>query len=98
MVDYSTAHKIMPPWRADLTKNTFVGMKNLSADEIEKISAWVEARVFPYGDTTIKEKIPKIETLHAIGRPDISMHYKKGFKMPASKNDLLLHLLLPIEQ
>ena len=95
MVESMTQKKLMPPWRADLTKNTFVNQKRLTDEEIGKIKEWVESGA-GYGDTSLQEPKANFKLYHQIGKPDVVLHFSKHYQMPAGKDDIYVTYYFPL--
>ena len=80
MIQYVTSSRLMPPWYADPTYSHFANERLLSADEIEKISHWVEDDMhegaLPYGMTYSKSVavnvVPRL--------PDVVLPMQEAFE------------------
>lgn len=69
-IEYVTSIGYMPPWTPDAEFSHFVGERVLSAEEIETISAWVDAEM-PEGDPADNPGIPDFPEGSQIGTPDL---------------------------
>ncbi len=95
MIGYVVGNGTMPPWRADLTRDTFIGENKLTVQEIAKIQEWVQAGA-PYGDTTLQEIPYEIPTELSPGKPSMTLHPLKHFILPATKDDYYVTYYFPL--
>ena len=69
-IEYVTSIGYMPPWTPDAEFSHFVGERVLSAEEIETISAWVDAEM-PEGNPSDNPGLPEFPEGSQIGTPDL---------------------------
>lgn len=69
-IEYVTSIGYMPPWTPDAEYSHFVGERVLTADEIETISAWVDAEM-PEGDPADNPGLPVFPEGSQVGEPDL---------------------------
>ena len=69
-IEYVTSIGYMPPWSPDEDYSHFVGERVLTAEEVETISAWVDADM-PEGDPADNPGAPVFPEGSQIGQPDL---------------------------
>ncbi len=72
----------MPPWGADPAIGTFAHDPSLSAEEIARVRAWVDAGA-PKGETPPPEP-PRYNDGWQIGEPDLVVSMAEPFELPAT--------------
>jgi hypothetical protein len=73
----------MPPWGADPAHGTFKNDPRLTQQEIDTISAWVDAGA-PRGDDKDLPPVPSFVDGWTIGKPDAVFTMEESFEIPAS--------------
>jgi len=92
-----TESKYMPPWKVVPGHGEFVNERGLSADEIAKIRAWVEAGT-PEGDAALTPPLPEFTEGWRLGPPDLVLEMHESFTVPASGPDVYVNFVVPIPE
>ncbi len=95
-IKFVTKTKYMPPWPADQSYSHFVGERGLTEEEIEMITAWVEANT-PRGDSTKEVPSPKFENISFFGKPDLVISAQKAYQVKGNGTDAFLIMKFPYE-
>jgi hypothetical protein len=74
--------RVMPPWGADPAHGVFKNNPSLTPQEINTISAWVDAGA-PKGDDNDLPALPKFAEGWTIGKPDAVFAMEEEFQIPA---------------
>lgn len=72
----------MPPWGADTSVRAYKNDTSLSQDEIDTISAWVDAGA-PRGNDADLPEVPHFTEGWSIGEPDLVFTMLEPFEVPA---------------
>jgi hypothetical protein len=72
----------MPPWQADPRFGHFANERRLSQDEIDMLTAWVDAGA-PEGDKKAAPPAPRFADGWRIGKPDVVFRMPQEFTVPA---------------
>jgi hypothetical protein len=88
-----TQSRYMPPWKPVLGTGEFLGDRSLSAEEIERITAWIAADA-PLGDATSVPPPPVFPTGWQLGEPDVVLE-SEVFAVPAEGGDVWHTFVLP---
>jgi hypothetical protein len=74
--------RVMPPWGADPAHGVFKNNPSLTPQEIDTISAWVDAGA-PKGDDKDLPATPQFAEGWTIGKPDAVFAMEEDFQIPA---------------
>ncbi len=87
----------MPPWLPERGGHAFIGQRGLSAEEIDRLRAWVQAGA-PAGRNG-GEPIPEPETdsRWQLGEPDIILRMEEAFEIPAANRDIYRAFVLSFD-
>ena len=87
--------KEMPPWGADPTIGKFANDISLTEEQIQTISAWVEAGA-PEGNKAELPKAPLFAEGWSIGQPDMIFTMVKPFTVPADGTVPYMYVTIPM--
>jgi hypothetical protein len=88
--------KTMPPWYADDQSSVkFANQRQLTQDEINTITAWVEAGS-PKGDDGDLPQMPKFATGWSLGEPDLVIPMPVEFDVPAEGEVPMQNFYVPV--
>ena len=90
-----TARRVMPPWKPEHGKGTFVGDRSLSDDEIRLLQAWV-AQGAKEGDAGDLPAAPQGTTGWAFGTPDLVVTMPAPYTLQAGGTDVFRTFVIPI--
>ncbi len=91
-----TKSRYMPPWKLDTSCGEFSGSRRLTKKELETISAWVFAGAesgVPRPAPALKSTSDK-DAVWRLGKPDLILHPKSAFQVPAEGADSYASFLL----
>src|SRR5579863_1988458 len=84
----------MPPWFADPHYGKFTNGRNLTTDEINTLTAWVDAKA-PEGDRADLPAAVKWEQGWGIGKPDQIFQLPLPYEVPAKGVIEYQHIIVP---
>jgi hypothetical protein len=90
-----TASRKMPPWKPEPGFGSFHDERRLSAPEIQKIGAWVDAGA-PEGNANDLPAPPKFPAGWQLGTPDLVLKASEPFSVPAEGRDVYRCFVIPI--
>lgn len=90
----AVSEREMPPWPPAKGHGNFVGDRSLSQDEIDKITAWVEADM-PSGDLSSAPKPPSFPDGSQLGKPDMVLTMSEKWTIRGNKKDVYRFFVLP---
>jgi tetratricopeptide (TPR) repeat protein len=90
-----TARRVMPPWKPERGKGTFIGDRSLSDDEIQVLQAWV-AQGAKEGDARDLPPLPQWTTGWAFGTPDLVVTMAAPYTLQAGGSDVFRTFVIPI--
>ena len=93
-IEYVTSIGYMPPWTPDADYSHFVGERVLSAEEIETISAWVDAGM-PEGNPADNPGLPEFPEGSQVGEPDLVFSMPEPYNHEATMEDQYQVFVLP---
>lgn len=93
-IEYVTSIGYMPPWTPDADYSHFVGERVLSAEEIETISAWVDADM-PEGDPADNPGVPFFPEGSQIGEPDFVLSMSEPYSHSGDMTDQYQVFVMP---
>jgi hypothetical protein len=82
-IKQQVASRVMPPWHADPTIDTFANSRRLTDAEVATVVKWVDAGA-PEGNPKDLPKAPEFTQGWAIGKPDVVVDSGVDFKIPAT--------------
>ena len=95
-IEYVTSIGYMPPWSPDADYSHFVGEKVLTADELETLSAWVDAGK-PEGDPSYNPGLPDFPSGSQIGTPDQVLAMGEAYVHGGDMTDQYQVFVLPTD-
>jgi len=90
-----TQDKYMPPWKPIHTGIAFANNRQLSTDQIDTLTKWVEADC-PEGDRSSAPKPPEYKDGWTLGSPDMVIKMDSPFNSPADGPDIYRSFVLPV--
>lgn len=93
-IEYVTSIGYMPPWSPDAEYSHFVGERVLSAEEIETISAWVDAGM-PEGDPADNPGLPDFPDGSQVGEPDLVFSMSEAYTHEGNMEDQYQVFVMP---
>lgn len=90
-----TASRRMPPWLPDEGAEVFPEARRLSAAEIERLRAWVEAGT-PEGRPEDLPPPPKFTPGWQLGPPDLMVTFPTPYELAAEGADVFRNLVAPL--
>ncbi|MFZ1705457.1 MAG: cytochrome c [Saprospiraceae bacterium] len=93
-IQYVTANKIMPPWKADHTYSRFMDENYLSETQIQSIADWVTAGT-PIGNPSEIPPFPDFPENSLLGEPDLVLTFKESYVHKGNGNDEYRYFVLP---
>ena len=93
-IEYVTSIGYMPPWTPDDSYSHFVGERVLTAEEVETISAWVDAGL-PEGDPTENPGLPDFPDGSQVGDPDLIFSMPQPYVHEGDMTDQYQVFVLP---
>jgi hypothetical protein len=94
MIRHVTTKKLMPPWKADPTFQTYREENYLSENQIQKISDWVQGGM-PYGAASEEPKFPTFPEGSTLGKPDLVLNFKQAHLHKGNGTDSYWYFVLP---
>ncbi len=92
--------RYMPPWRADDHYVAFSNNRSLSDDEIQKITAWIDAET-PKGKASLqaeKDLLAKIKAGTTYDRsPDLTLKMKSSYIVKGDRSERFMVFKIPFE-
>ena len=95
-IEYVTSIGYMPPWTPDADYSNFVGEKVLTQEEIETLSAWVDAGK-PEGDPAENPGLPDFPVGSQIGLPDHVLSMAEPYVHGGDMTDQYQVFVLPTD-
>ena len=93
-IEYVTSIGYMPPWTPDADYSHFVGERVLTAQEVETISAWVDADM-PEGNPDDNPGLPSFPEGSQIGEPDLVFSMPEPFTHAGNMSDQYQVFVMP---
>src|SRR5579863_8979632 len=90
----ATASRLMPPWKPEPASYPYRDERDLTADQIALIQAWVEQGM-PEGKTE-KPKPPTFASGWQLGEPDLIVKMPAAYHVPADGPDIYRNLAVPL--
>lgn len=85
----------MPPWHANSKDFHFKNDRRLSENEIQMITAWIEAGM-PRGDSGEEPTPPHYDSVWSLGEPDLILTMPRAFSVPADGPDIYRDFAVPV--
>ena len=95
-IEFVTSTGYMPPWTPDANYSHFVGERVLSAEDIETLSAWVDAGK-PEGDPADNPGLPNFPQGSQVGTPDLILSMPEPYLHTGDMTDQYQVFILPTE-
>lgn len=96
MIRYVTDIKYMPPWKADLSYQRYLGESTLTDDQIQKIATWV-AEGMVQGNPALEPPLPVFPTGSQIGVPDKVVSFTQKYLHRGTNQDVYRYFVLPTQ-
>jgi Flp pilus assembly protein TadD len=91
-----TAKRYMPPWPPEPGYGDFAGVKRLSDAQIDLLTRWAKTGMSE-GNRTELPPEPHFVEGWQLGQPDLVLHMRQPFQMPASGVDVFRNFVIPVE-
>jgi len=95
-IEFVTSTGYMPPWTPDAEYSHFVGERVLSAEDIETLSAWVDAGK-PEGDPSDNPGLPNFPEGSQVGTPDLVLSMPEPYLHTGDMTDQYQVFILPTD-
>lgn len=90
----AVSEREMPPWPPAKGHGIFTGDRSLSQQEIDKITAWVDADM-PSGDLSTAPKPPTFPEGSQLGKPDMVLTMSEKWTIRGNNRDVYRFFVLP---
>ncbi len=94
MIRYVTDIKYMPPWKADLNFQRYLGESELTNDQISKISTWVNEGMVR-GDPSLEPELPVFPIGSQVGVPDRVVSFSQKYMHRGINQDVYRYFVIP---
>lgn len=91
-----TTSGLMPPWRAEVGHEEFLGERRLSDFAIAILKKWAQTGC-AQGDSADLPPVPNFPSGWRLGRPDLVLTAPSAFTVPADGPDIFQHFVIPME-
>lgn len=91
-----TTSGLMPPWRAEVGHEEFLGERRLSDFAIAILKKWAQTGCVQ-GDSADLPPVPNFPSGWRLGRPDLVLTAPSAFTVPADGPDIFQHFVIPME-
>jgi Flp pilus assembly protein TadD len=95
LVADATRRRVMPPWKPQDAAGVFLDDRSLSAEQIERIQAWV-AQGGVEGDSRDLPAAPRFAEGWQLGAPDVVVTMPEAYLLRSGGPDLFRTFVLPI--
>ena len=86
----------MPPWPPEPGYGDFAGVKRLSDTQIDSLTRWAKTGMAE-GNRAELPPAPHFVEGWQLGQPDLVLHMRQPFQMPASGEDVFRNFVIPVE-
>ena len=90
-----TARRYMPPWPPEPGFGDFQDSKRLTNEQIDLLARWVKDGM-PEGDRATEPQPPHFVEGWQLGQPDLVLHMRQPYQMPASGEDVFRNFVIPV--
>lgn len=91
-----TGKRFMPPWPPEPGYGDFAGVKRLSDRQIDLLAQWAKTGQAE-GDRAALPPAPHFVEGWQLGQPDLVLHMRQPYQMPASGVDVFRNFVIPVE-
>ena len=91
-----TGKRYMPPWPPAPGYGDFAGSKHLTDEQIDLLARWAKSGT-PEGDPATLPPAPHFVEGWQLGQPDLVLHMRQPFRMPASGQDVFRNFVIPVD-
>ena len=91
-----TGKRFMPPWPPEPGFGDFAGAKRLTDAQIDSLARWAKSGA-PEGDSAATPTAPHFVEGWQLGQPDLVLHMRQPYPMPASGEDVFRNFVIPVE-
>ena len=88
--------RYMPPWHAHSKDYEFQGHRGLSEEQVALIGQWVDSGMAE-GDSSKTPELPKFTIGWQLGKPDLVVQMKEGFRLYAEGPDIYRNFVIPLD-
>jgi tetratricopeptide (TPR) repeat protein len=90
-----TGKRYMPPWPPAPGYGDFAGSKRLTEEQIDLLARWAKTGMLE-GDRAAMPAAPHFVEGWQLGQPDLVLHMRQPFQMPASGQDVFRNFVIPV--
>lgn len=90
-----TGKRYMPPWPPAPGYGDFAGSKRLTDEQIDLLARWAQTGMLE-GDRAALPPAPHFVGGWQLGQPDLVLHMRQPFQMPASGQDVFRNFVIPV--
>lgn len=91
-----TQKRYMPPWLPEPGHGDFADSPRLTPEEIRLLSEWAKSGMAE-GDPAKSPPPPHFNEGWQLGPPDLVIHMRQPYTMPASSSDVFRNFVLPVD-
>jgi len=91
-----THKRYMPPWPPEPGYGDFVDARRLSDQQIDLLERWARSGA-PEGDRASTPPAPHFVEGWQLGQPDLVLHMRQPYRMPASGEDVFRNFVIPVD-
>ena len=91
-----TERRYMPPWPPEPGYGDFQGARRLTDAQIQLFAQW-ERNGTAEGDPSTTPPAPRFVAGWQLGTPDLVLHMRESFQLPARGGDVFRNFVLPID-
>ncbi len=91
-----TGKRFMPPWPPAPGYGDFAGAKRLTDEQIDLLARWSKTGMLE-GDRAALPPAPHFVEGWQLGQPDLVLHMRQPFHMPASGQDVFRNFVIPVD-
>jgi len=91
-----TGRRYMPPWPPEPGYGDFADAKRLTAEQIDLLARWAKSGA-PEGDRAWLPPAPHFVEGWQLGQPDLVLHMRQPYQMPASGEDVFRNFVIPVD-
>lgn len=91
-----TERRFMPPWPPEPGHGDFLGARRLTNEQIQLFARWARGGMAE-GDPSAMPPAPRFVEGWQLGTPDLVLHMRTPFQLPAAGGDLFRNFVLPVD-
>lgn len=91
-----TERRFMPPWPPEPGFGDFQGARRLTNEQIQLFARWASSGMAE-GDPSSMPPAPRFVEGWQLGTPDLVLHMREPFRLPAAGGDVFRNFVLPVD-